>query len=181
MSRLQWGTVGEHAGAVFGLVAIVVSLVLFAVQRDDLARQQDQVDQLTRERFAIYVDLGEVQIEDYQDNYLVDQLGPPPEGDIWWAVYNANPVAIRRVWVEGPNDQFVWIDEIQRCTYYVLGSLQNGENLEFDPTAVHFIDPQAGWHRSAEGRVFEGYSKPPRPTDQDNGRAYIEPLDQCTS
>ena len=158
MPEVKWGTVGEWAGVVFGLVAIAVSVGSFAVQRDDLAAERARVDRIYEEQFAVYVDLGEVPIGDYGSDYLVSQLGERRDGEIWWAVYNANPVAIRDVWVEGPGEEFVWIDEIQRCTYYIVGASPSGRNLTFDPTSVHFRDPRSGWSRNSAGRIAEGYA-----------------------
>jgi hypothetical protein len=171
----------EWAGVGAAIAVGAASLVLTITNTSDVNERLNTQDE---ERFAIYVDLGEVPLSEYDEDYLKARLGEPDP--IWWGVINASPVAIRGVWVEGPDEQFIWIDEVQRCSVYVLGARQDEGTiqprpLEFDPTFLHFTDPREDWRLSDEGKLSKRYGNPFRDIGDDNGVAYSRVLQDCVA
>jgi hypothetical protein len=184
MSRVKFGTAVDWLALIVSIAAFGIGglslLVTWTNNRDVEKRLNTQEER----QFAVYVDLGEVPTDVSDSEAFSRDLRQWQEGDVWLAVINPSPVAIRDVWVEGPDDQFIRIFEIQRCTLYVLHPPNVDEPLEeFEPSFVYFKDPRASWRLSRDGKLDKNYKDLGERWNteayNDNGDADDVPMENC--
>jgi hypothetical protein len=138
----------------------------------------NKINKQEDEQFASFVDLGEVPSDVYNSAEFKEKLGDKRDDDVWWAVINPSPVAIRGVWVEGSNGEFVRIGEIQRCTLYALHQSGEAIPVDFAPSAIHFKDPKGEWRLSVDGDLDKDKYED-TPSGDDYGDARDLSMETC--
>jgi hypothetical protein len=182
MARKRWGTIPDRLALLAALFALILSGLSYCSTERRLNTQEE-------ERFAIYVDLGEVPSDVYDSQGFRDELGSKAKGEVWQAVINPSPVAIRDVWVEGRDGEIVEIGEIQRCTLYVLhdpdvdepnADERDADPVGFEPRFVYFKDPEETWRLSADGVLKKRYKTGDEESrDVNDGDAEDLPMENC--